>query len=208
MASITRKILGKDKDICYMVGGKIMGVVFQNKLITMLDTAPSQADMHVLQHMLKKAKQRDGVECGGVCIGTASIVGVPPVVNLNFASTVIAVNKYEDDIVILADNTMVPSLSSAAICLKKQMTMTDSRLMTIVTEDRISHNHVEFQMLDEEGCGFSTSATVDNFDTFARGFGSFALKHKLDIACVAKGPNANIAKTLAGAGVPVKEMCA
>lgn len=69
MASINRKVQGKDKDITYSIDGVLAGVVVNNQLYVALSEDPQKSELKQYNAMLKKAKQRDGVKNAKAGVG-------------------------------------------------------------------------------------------------------------------------------------------
>tara|TARA_Y100001960_G_scaffold207580_1_gene216738 strand:- start:3091 stop:3396 length:306 start_codon:yes stop_codon:yes gene_type:complete len=70
MASINRKIQGKDKDITYHIDGQLAGVVMNNNLYVGISEDPTKSELKAYNAMLKKAKARDGVKGAIAGVGT------------------------------------------------------------------------------------------------------------------------------------------
>jgi hypothetical protein len=74
MTSVTRKIMGADKDVCYLANNELVGVLISGALYI-----PHGGDLHcrakakVLDAVLKKAKQRDGISSAISAKGTIKI---------------------------------------------------------------------------------------------------------------------------------------
>tara|TARA_Y100001956_G_scaffold68512_1_gene71132 strand:+ start:201 stop:506 length:306 start_codon:yes stop_codon:yes gene_type:complete len=96
MASINRKIQGKDKDITYHVDGQLAGVVVDNKLYVGISEDPTKAELKACNAMLKKAKGRDGVK--GAIAGVGSIVMVEGEVTVRFSGSNFPVSDFLKDV--------------------------------------------------------------------------------------------------------------
>lgn len=83
MASINRKVQGKDKDITYSIDGQLSGVIINNQLYVTLPENPEKAQLKQFNAMLKKAKQRDGVKNAKAGVGELYLDGGEVVVRFH-----------------------------------------------------------------------------------------------------------------------------
>ncbi len=75
MASINRKVQGKEQDITYSVDGVLAGVIIDNSLYVGISDEPTKAEMKAFNAMLKKAKGRDGVKNATAGVGKVLVDG-------------------------------------------------------------------------------------------------------------------------------------
>lgn len=75
MASITRKILGKDKDICFLVDGVLAAFIQPegNVLHVPSKSESTKADIKAIDKVIAKAKRTDGIKSTNSSVGTIGI---------------------------------------------------------------------------------------------------------------------------------------
>lgn len=96
MASINRKIQGKEKDITYSIDGTLAGVVVNNQLYVPFGENPEKSQLKQFNAMLKKAKQRDGVK--GAIAGVGSLSFDNNEVMVSFHGSNFPVNDFMSDV--------------------------------------------------------------------------------------------------------------
>lgn len=96
MASITRKVQGKEQDITYVVDGVLAGVIIDNSLYVGISEDPTRAEMKTYNAMLKKAKGRDGVK--NATAGVGKVLLVDGEVLVRFEGSNFPVNDFTKDV--------------------------------------------------------------------------------------------------------------